>query len=103
MKTFRLIFFYAGSYLFLFVIYLGYLIITLPNIITLENQNPKTTSFIEHAKANDSLHNKRYYIRYEWIPISHVPEIMQKVVIVSEDASFWIHEGIDWFEIKKCS
>jgi monofunctional biosynthetic peptidoglycan transglycosylase len=40
-------------------------------------------------------------IKYEWLALSHIPEMMQKCVILSEDASFWMHEGIDWFEVKE--
>jgi len=30
-----------------------------------------------------------------------MPDLLIKGVIVAEDASFWIHEGIDWFEVRE--
>jgi len=39
------------------------------------------------------------FIQYEWVALKNVPALMQKCVIVAEDASFWFHHGIDWHEV----
>jgi monofunctional biosynthetic peptidoglycan transglycosylase len=44
---------------------------------------------------------KRNKVFYKWIPLSQIPDLMQKTIIVSEDAAFWSHEGIDWYEIRE--
>lgn len=40
-------------------------------------------------------------ILYRWISIRQIPVTLRRCVVVAEDASFWVHRGIDWFEIKE--
>jgi monofunctional biosynthetic peptidoglycan transglycosylase len=88
---------------FFFVLggFLGYTLLSLPEVSELINQNPETTSFIEYRKKEAEVDGETLEIRHQWIDLQHIPEILQRTVIVSEDAAFWTHDGIDWFEVKQ--
>jgi len=44
---------------------------------------------------------KSYRINQVWIPISKVSPYLIEAVIVSEDASFFDHQGVDWYEVRE--
>ncbi|MCB9646386.1 MAG: PBP1A family penicillin-binding protein [Deltaproteobacteria bacterium] len=37
------------------------------------------------------------------VPIDQVPDIMLESVVAAEDATFWTHEGLDYFGIARCA
>lgn len=36
-----------------------------------------------------------------YVPLGQISEYMKKAVVVSEDGSFWTHDGFDWKELEK--
>jgi monofunctional biosynthetic peptidoglycan transglycosylase len=52
---------------------------------------------IEEAKRK----GRNYKINQIWIPISRISPYLIDAVIVSEDASFFSHGGVDWYEVKE--
>jgi monofunctional biosynthetic peptidoglycan transglycosylase len=88
----------AGVVLFA---YLGYVYITLPDVRSLAKENPKTTAFMELRKdeARDAGRQK-FAIRQQWVPYSRISPFLKRAVIVTEDAAFFDHDGIDLEEIK---
>lgn len=84
----------------IFAVY-GYLMIDLPDVRSLKSENPRTTAFLEQQMTSSEKPARLHSFQNNWITIDQIPEILQKTVIVSEDASFWIHEGIDWYEIRQ--
>jgi len=81
-------------------VYLAYLYLTLPDVRSLAKNNPSSTAFmrIREDEARDD--GKRFTIRQTWIPYSRISPLLRRAVIVTEDAAFYDHDGIDLTEIK---
>ena len=81
--------------------YLAYIYLTLPDVRPLAKENPKTTSFMEIRKAEARREGRaKFAIRQQWIPYQRVSPFLRRAVIVTEDAAFFDHDGIDLDEIK---
>jgi monofunctional biosynthetic peptidoglycan transglycosylase len=81
--------------------YAAYVYLTLPDVRPLEKTNPATTAFMELRKdeAREEGRNK-FTIRHNWIAYRNVSPFLRRAVIVTEDAAFFDHDGIDMAEIK---
>ena len=81
--------------------YVAYVYLTLPDVRALENTNPKTTAFMELRKEEARADGRaRFSIRQQWVPYSRISPMLKRAVIVTEDAAFFDHDGIDLDEIK---
>jgi monofunctional biosynthetic peptidoglycan transglycosylase len=82
-------------------VYVAYVYLTLPDVRPLATENPKTTAFMEirKAEARDEGRQK-FAIRQQWVPYSRVAPSLRRAVIVTEDAAFFDHDGVDLNEIK---
>jgi monofunctional glycosyltransferase len=80
--------------------YIGYIYLTLPDVRRLAKENPRTTAFmqlrIDEARAND----RKFSIRHQWVSYSRISPMLKRAVIVTEDAAFFDHDGIDLEEIR---
>jgi monofunctional biosynthetic peptidoglycan transglycosylase len=90
---------YSAIIFFLFIIFAGYLWFTLPDVRSLVNTNPETTAIIEQRKHEAQEKKQPLYIRQKWISFRQIPLMFQRCVRISEDASFYSHEGIDYDEL----
>lgn len=97
----KFLFLYILSYFLLILIFVLYLYLTLPDVEVYTIKNPEQTSYMTYRADDKNYCKIRNKVLYRWIPLSSVPELMQKTIIVAEDASFWSHEGIDWYEVKE--
>ena len=81
--------------------YVAYVYLTLPDVRSLATENPKTTAFMELRKeeARDEGRQK-FTIRHQWVPYSRISPNLRRAVIVTEDAAFFDHDGVDLNEIK---
>ena len=81
--------------------YVAYLYLSLPDVRRLAGTNPTTTAFMELRirEAADAGRSK-FQIRYQWVPYSQVSANLRRAVIVTEDAAFYDHDGIDLTELK---
>jgi len=80
---------------------LAYVYLTLPDVRPLEKTNPKTTAFMELRKAEARDDGRtRFSIRQQWVPYGRISPMLKRAVIVTEDAAFFDHDGIDLDEIK---
>jgi monofunctional biosynthetic peptidoglycan transglycosylase len=79
---------------------IGYIYLTLPDVRRLAKENPTTTAFmqlrIDEARAND----RKFSIRHQWVSYSRISPMLKRAVIVTEDAAFFDHDGIDLEEIR---
>jgi monofunctional biosynthetic peptidoglycan transglycosylase len=77
--------------------------LTFPDVKGLAATNPPTTALIEahldEARAQDP---DVEAVRI-WVPLAEIAPALQHAVIVSEDASFYFHEGFDWEGIKEAA
>jgi monofunctional biosynthetic peptidoglycan transglycosylase len=81
--------------------YVAYVYLTLPDVRPLAKENPKTTAFMELRKEEAADEGRaRFSIRQQWIPYRQVSPALRRAVIVTEDAGFYDHDGIDMAEIK---
>ena len=83
------------------VAYSAYIYLTLPDVRPLAKTNPPTTAFIELRKAEArAAGRKNFTIRRQWVPYARISPMLKRAVIVTEDAAFFDHDGIDVEEIK---
>ena len=81
--------------------YVAYVYLTLPDVRPLVKENPKTTAFMEIRKEEARREGReKFTIRQQWIPYQRVSPFLRRAVIVTEDAAFFDHDGIDLNEIK---
>jgi len=92
-------------FLFLFsalLVYLIYEIVKIDREIDeLRFKNPKITSLMKQRIKEAKIKGRDYKINQIWIPLSKVSSHLIDAVIVSEDASFFSHSGVDWYEVKE--
>ena len=80
--------------------YLGYIYLTLPDVRPLAKTNPKTTAFMELRIEEAQQAKRKFAIRQQWVPYNRISPMLKRAVIVTEDAAFFDHDGIDLEEIK---
>jgi monofunctional biosynthetic peptidoglycan transglycosylase len=79
----------------------GYLSLSLPDVTVFKATNPRTTALIELRKDEAHSGGKKLQVNLKWISYSKIPVTFKRAVVVAEDASFWMHKGVDWFEVKE--
>lgn len=80
---------------------MGYIFFTVPDVRDLQVKNPETTAFMKYRIQEAAARGRNLRIRHKWIPLKQIPKVLQQTIIVSEDASFWVHNGIDWHEVNQ--
>jgi monofunctional biosynthetic peptidoglycan transglycosylase len=81
----------------IFVLIVG---LTLPDVSELKTRNPVSTSLIRQREAEAKKAGRPFAVRPEWVAFENVPALLKKAVLVSEDAAFYEHKGIDFAELK---
>lgn len=79
---------------------LGYLWCTTPDVRSLKKDNPDTTAFMQRRSAEAEADGRRVRVRWTWVPLSRISPRLQRAVIVSEDAAFFDHTGVDMYEVR---
>jgi monofunctional biosynthetic peptidoglycan transglycosylase len=78
---------------------LVYFYLTLPNVSLLKNRNPQTSALMDlREKREKKLRVSRQQI---WVPYGQISDHLNKAVLLSEDASFFSHNGVDITELKE--
>jgi len=81
--------------------YLAYVYLTLPDVRPLARANPTTTAFMELRKDEARYDGRTTFtIRHTWVPYARISPHLTRAVVVTEDAAFFDHDGIDLDEIK---
>jgi len=81
-------------------LYLSDVYLTLPDVRVLAKENPKTTAFMQLRIEEAEDEDRRFAIRHRWVPYGRISQNLKRAVVVTEDAAFFDHEGIDLDEIK---
>ena len=68
--------------------------LTWPDVAALATHNPKTTAFLEAARARGDA------VEWRWVPYDQISVELRKAVVVAEDLSFFSHHGFDTHELK---
>lgn len=80
--------------------YIAYVYLTLPDVRSLAKTNPATTAFMRLREREARAEGKKFVLRHQWIPYRQISPLLRRAVIVTEDAAFYDHDGIDLNEIK---
>lgn len=80
--------------------YLAYVYLTLPDVRGLAGTNPTTTAFMELRKREAADAGRKFQIRHRWVPYNQISANLRRAVIVTEDAAFYDHDGIDLAELR---
>jgi monofunctional biosynthetic peptidoglycan transglycosylase len=63
--------------------------------------NPQSTSFMQQRLAVMRETNPHAVLQYQWVPYQRISRNLKRAIIVSEDASFAEHQGVDWDALEK--
>ena len=74
-------------------------ILMLPPGDEFRRQNPQTTALIEARREEAAEQGKTFSVSLRWVSLKELPPHLIKAVIVSEDASFYDHQGFDFGEM----
>jgi monofunctional biosynthetic peptidoglycan transglycosylase len=72
----------------------AYITSTWPDVESLATKNPESTAFIDRARAGGT------EIQWRWVAFDAISIDLKKAVLVSEDLSFFRHDGFDAHEIR---
>ncbi len=81
-------------------IYIAYVYLTLPDVRPLAKVNPTTTAFMQIRVDEARAAGRKFSIRHQWVPYSRISPFLKRAVIVTEDAAFFDHDGVDLAEIR---
>ncbi|WP_338262833.1 biosynthetic peptidoglycan transglycosylase [Corallococcus caeni] len=76
-------------------------VVGLPDAGPLVKENPKTTALIEQRASEAREAGRKPRRRQQWVPLSAVSKPAVDAVLLSEDASFYLHDGVDTVELAR--
>jgi monofunctional biosynthetic peptidoglycan transglycosylase len=79
----------------------AYLYLSLPDVRPLRKENPRTTAFMELREREADKAGKKPRKLQQWVAYERISPSLKRAVIVSEDAAFFSHEGVDYDELEK--
>ena len=78
----------------------AYFYYSLPDVRELKQRNPKSTALMELRDEEYKKKNLRLPRQHIWVGYGAISEHLKKAVMVSEDAAFFSHKGVDLNELK---
>ncbi len=82
------------------VVFASYEYARLPSAEPLLKQNPKMTALMEQRAEEAREAGQKPRRRQQWVALSSVSRHAIDAVLLSEDASFYLHEGVDTKELE---
>ena len=79
---------------------LGVLWLTLPDPSPLTRENPRTTALIEQRREEARARRRPFHPRQSWLRLEAISPRLLDAVVLSEDANFFGHDGIDWKAVR---
>jgi monofunctional biosynthetic peptidoglycan transglycosylase len=79
---------------------MAYAWITLPDVRPLRVSQPSSTAFMELRAREAARAAKPWRPAWRWVSYARIAPALKRAVIVSEDAGFWAHEGLDVGELR---
>jgi monofunctional biosynthetic peptidoglycan transglycosylase len=73
----------------------------LPDVSVLKKSNPKNSALIELREEEYKQKKIRIPRQQIWVPYSAISDHLKKAILLSEDAGFFSHSGIDMNELKE--
>src|SRR5438128_1500008 len=88
----------GGLMVLAFAAYAGYIVVTMPDVESLQKTNPTITALMEQRA--DERNAAPHPIR-AWIPYKTISPHLQNAVLIAEDSAFFQHSGYDFEQIKE--
>ena len=79
----------------------AFIYLTLPDVRPLRAANPESTAFIDLRAREARARGSQPKRIQRWVPYARISSNLTRAVLVTEDARFWTHEGIDFDELKE--
>lgn len=79
----------------------AYLYATLPDVGALRTKNPKTTALMELRDQEYGQKGGKGARQQTWVTYGAMSEHLKKAVLISEDAAFFSHTGVDVKELQE--
>lgn len=79
---------------------LGLAAASMPDVSRLREAWPDTTSYMQLRLRQAEGAGRELTLRYDPVPLGRIPESVRRAVLVSEDAAFYGHFGIDLHEVR---
>ena len=79
---------------------LSYSWITLPDTRPLARTNPTSTAFMRLRQREAEQAGKTWSPRHRWLAYGRISPTLRQAVVLTEDAAFWSHNGIDTAEMQ---
>lgn len=74
--------------------------LALPDPAPLARRNPGTTALIEQRRAEAKARRRGFTPRQTWVALDRVSPALLDAILLSEDANFFGHQGIDWGAVR---
>jgi monofunctional biosynthetic peptidoglycan transglycosylase len=78
-----------------------YIYLSLPDVSILKRNNPNTTALMELRAEEYRLQRRKSVKQQIWVTYRAISEHLKRAIIISEDASFFSHTGVDTYELKE--
>ncbi len=92
---------FVSSILLTVIVAFGYYFyVTLPDVAALRQRNPRTTALMDLRDEEYRQKGLRGGRQQVWVSYAVVSEHLKKAILISEDAAFFSHKGIDVNELK---
>ena len=78
----------------------AYIYLSLPDVRPLRAANPASTAFMRLRERDAHAQGKPMVRDQRWVPYARISANLKKAVIVTEDGSFWRHEGVDYEQLR---
>ncbi|WP_224365187.1 monofunctional biosynthetic peptidoglycan transglycosylase [Hyalangium versicolor] len=92
---------WLGLVLVALLAFTAYEYVRLPDAAPLQKQNPETTALIEQRAEEAREAGRKPRRKQYWVSLSNVPKHVIQAVLTSEDAAFYLHEGVDTVELER--
>jgi monofunctional biosynthetic peptidoglycan transglycosylase len=77
-----------------------YVWLTTPDVRRLRTENPTSTAFMGLRAAEAARGGNPVRRVHRWVGYEHIAPSLKRAVLVSEDAGFYGHDGVDYEEIR---
>ena len=81
--------------------YVAYIYLSTPDVRRLRTANPETTAFMELRVREARAKGEKPRKDQRWVPYRRISPNLVRAVLVTEDAKFWQHDGLDYEQIKE--
>jgi monofunctional biosynthetic peptidoglycan transglycosylase len=93
----------AGALSLAALVAIAVLWISLPDPSRLAKENPRTTALLEQRRAEARAQRRPFRPRLAFVAPERIAPVLAHAVVLSEDANFFGHDGLDWEAIREAA